>query len=570
MEPSQWQLLPPAPDEYLIASGVPLLIGQLLYNRGIKPDEIDLFLAADNRLVGNPFLLPDMPRAVSRIYQALLSGEKIAVYGDFDVDGITATIVLTECLSLLGGKAITYMPDRHEEGHGLHLEAIEKLYSRGVNLVITVDCGITACEPVKRSQQLGMDIIITDHHIPSQELPQAIAVVDPKRADSPYPSPDLAGVGVSFKLAQALLHKHSKESSLNELLDLVALGTVTDLVPLVGENRHLVKEGLKVLNNTGRIGLQEMFNLAGLKSGQIDTEAISWTLGPRLNAASRMNSASTSYELLITQSSEEASRLARELEKKNAERQKLTDNVLNKVKERLLCRTCPHLLMEGDESYPVGIIGLVAGRLVDEYYKPAIILNVGPEICQGSCRSIPEFDILAALESCHDLFVTFGGHPMAAGFTLARQNLTELEERITRLAADKLGHLNLLPRLTADAEVSLSILGDTLNLIQNLSPFGKNNPSPTFLSRGLEVVEYRSLGNEGKHLQLKLRQDNVIWKAIAFNARKYGSAGVLSLQSEVEAISPPPYIDAIYNVEKTWWNGEEVLRLNILDFAPTT
>ncbi|MDY7018941.1 MAG: DHH family phosphoesterase, partial [Chloroflexota bacterium] len=253
MESSQWQVLPPAPDEYLIASGVPPLIAQLLYNRGIKPDEIDLFLAADHRLTGNPFLLPDMPQAVSRIYQALVSGEKIAVYGDFDVDGITATIVLTECLSWLGCKAIIYMPDRHEEGHGLHLEAIEKLHNQGVKLIITVDCGITACEQVERSQQLGMDIVITDHHIPSEELPQAIAVVDPKRMDSRYPFPDFAGVGVSFKLAQALLHKHSKEASLNELLELVALGTVTDLVPLVGENRHLVKEGLKALNNTHRI-----------------------------------------------------------------------------------------------------------------------------------------------------------------------------------------------------------------------------------------------------------------------------------------------------------------------------
>ena len=555
METTQWQLLTPAPQEYLNASGVPPLIAQLLYNRGVKLDGIDSFFTADYGLMSSPFLLPDISQAVSRIYKALLSKEKIAVYGDFDVDGITATILIVEGLSWLGGKAIPYIPDRHNEGHGLNLGAIEKLHSQGVSLVITVDCGITDCAAAKKVQQIGMDMIITDHHVPLPELPQVVAAINPKRANSHYPFPELAGVGVAFKLLQALLYKHNKEASLHEFLDLVALGTVADLVPLVDENRYLVKEGIKVLNNTRRIGLREMISLAGLNLGQIDTEEISWTLGPRINAASRIDTASTSYELLVTQSSEEAYRLARELEEKNAERQRLTEEVLKKVKEKLVYRAYPPLLIEGDESYPVGIIGLVAGKLVDEFYKPAIILNLDPEKCHGSCRSIAEFNIVAALEKCRDLLITFGGHPMAAGFTLARQNLARLEERIMKLAIDELEHLDLRPKLTIDAEVPLSIFaGDTFNLLQRLSPFGRGNSIPTFLTRKLEVIERRNLGNEGKHLELKIKQGSAIWRAVAFNSGKLRE-------------TLPSYIDAVYNIGNTWWNGEKVLRLNLLDFA---
>jgi single-stranded-DNA-specific exonuclease len=495
--------------------------------------------------------------AVSRIYKALLSREKIAVYGDFDVDGITATVILVEGLSWLGATAVPYLPDRYNEGHGLNLGAIEKLRDQGINLIITVDCGISDCEEVKRAREMGIDMIISDHHVPSEVLPQAVAVINPKREDSRYPFLDLAGVGVAFKLLQALLHKHSREGSLGELLDLVALGTVTDMVPLVGENRYLVKEGIKVLNNTRRIGLQEMINLAGLKPGGIDTEHISWVLGPRINAASRINSASTSYELLIAQSSEEARHLARELEQKNAERQRLTDEVLKKVKERLADRTHLPLLIEGHEDYPLGVIGLIAGRLVEEFHKPAIVLSLGPERCRGSCRSIPEFNIAAALEKSRELLITFGGHPLAAGFTLARQNLAELEGRIMRLAIDQLGHLDLHPELGIDAEVPLSIFdSDTLNMIQKFAPFGRGNPVPTFLTRGVEVVEHRNLGNQGKHLELKIKQGNAIWRAVAFN-----------LGEPQEVV--PSYVYAVYNIEKTWWNGEEVLRLNLLDFAPS-
>jgi single-stranded-DNA-specific exonuclease len=545
------------PDEYSNASDLSPVIAQLLYNRGVKLEEIAPFLAADYRLECNPFLLPDISQAVSRVYKAVLAREKIAVYGDFDVDGVTATVILVEGLSKLGAEVIPYIPDRVNEGHGLKISALEKLQAQGVNLVITVDCGVTDLAEVKQAQEMGMDMIITDHHVPLGSLPQAVAVIDPKRKDSVYPFPDLAGGGVVFKLLQALFHKDGREKSLTRLLDLIALATVTDVVALVGENRYLVKEGLRELNNSSRVGIQEMIKLAGLKLGDIDAGDISWVLGPRLNAGGRMNNASTSYQLLTTQSPEEARLLALELEGKNAERQKLTNEALSRAKEKLAAKSHLPLLIDGDESYSVGVIGLVAGKLVDEFYKPTIIINLGPELCQGSCRSIAEFDIVSALAECHDLLAAFGGHPLAAGFTVTRQNLAQLEQRLMSLAMDQLGHLELRPQLVIDAELPLSTFsGETFNLMQKLSPFGYGNPQPTFLTRQVEVIECRDFGKQGEWLRLKLRQGNVTWQAVDFESQR----------KPEEVLSR---IDIVYNLEKSRWNGEEVLSLSLLDFAPT-
>ena len=543
------------PVEYLSASGFSTLMAQLLYNRGVRPEEIDPFLASDHRLEGNPFLLPDIAQAVSRVYKALLSREKVAIYGDFDVDGVTATVILVEGLSSLGADVTLYLPDRSSEGHGLKIAALERIAAQGVALVITVDCGVTDLIEVERAQQMGMDMIITDHHIPPDRLPQAVAVVDPKRKDSVYPHPDLAGAGVAYKLLQALFHKNSREQSLARFLDLVALATVTDLSPMVGENRYLVKAGLRELNNSSRLGIQEMVKLAGLKLGELGSEDIAWVLGPRLNAAGRINDASTSYKVLTTQSSEEARLLALELEKKNVERQRLSQEGLSRARERLTAKLHLPVLMEGDESYLVGIIGLVAGKLVDEFYKPAVVVSIGPELCRGSCRSIPEFNIVSALENCRDLVTAFGGHPLAAGFSVPRRNLAELEQRLVDLATEQLSHLDLRPQLAVDAEIPLAVLaGDTFNLIQELGPFGRGNPQPTFLTRQVEVVECRNFGGRGEWLRLKRKQGNVTWRAVDFESRRK--------REEI-----PSCMDIVYKLEKSRWNGEQVLSLNLLDFA---
>ncbi len=551
----QWHLLPAAPEAYLRASSLPPLIAQLLYNRGVKTDEIESFLTVDHRLEGNPFLFPDMTQAVDRIYKALLSREKIAIYGDFDVDGITAIVVVAEGLSWLGGEVVPYIPDRVDEGHGLNSVAMKKLRSQGISLIITVDCGVSDINAVQETGKLGMDVVITDHHLPFEKLPRATAVVDAKRNDSRYPFSDLAGVGVALKLLQALFYQDSRKAQLRGLLDLVALGTVDDMVPLVGENRYLVSRGLRVLNNTRRLGLQELIKQAGLEIGKIDAGQISWTLGPRLNAAGRTGDALASYHLLTTQSLDEAHSLAAELERRNRERQKLTAEVLDKVKKRIQLKAKLPVIIEGDEGYPVGVIGIVASRLAREFNKPVIIVNLGEELCRGSCRSISEFNIALALEECRDLLVSFGGHPLAAGFTVKREDLAQLEEKLMDLGTSQLSHLDIQPKLTIDAEIPLSALnGEILNLIRALAPFGVGNPEPTFVSRGVEVVESHNFGNEGKHLELKLRQNHVTWQAFDFNSEE--------LAEEI-----PTHIDIVYQLGKGHWGAEEVLRLNLVDFA---
>ena len=500
-------------------------------------------------------MLPDMAQAVERIYKALLSGEKIAVYGDFDVDGITATIVMVEGLSWLGGKAVPYIPDRIREGHGLNSAAIRELQSQGVELIITADCGVANIDEVKEARKAGVDMVITDHHSPLGELPPAVAVVDARREDSRYPFSELAGVGVALKLQQALFHQDSRKERLDGLLELVALGTVADMAPLVGENRYLVSAGLKALNNTRRPGLKELSRSAGLKEGGIDTEQILWVLGPRINAAGRMGGAGVSYRLLTTQSPEEARALAEELEERNSERQKLTDEVLNKVKERIASKVGLPLIIEGDEAYPVGVLGIAAGRLVDEFYKPAIMINLGGDLCRGSCRSIAEFNIVLALEECRDLLVGFGGHPGAAGFTVKRQNLAQLEKKLMSRGESQLSKLALKRELTIDADIPLSALdAEALALIQKLAPFGQGNPQPTFLSRGVKVVECRNIGSKGEYLKMKLEQDKAVWEAVDFS-RRMPAGGV------------PGSIDAVYRLDKSYWGGEEVLCLNLVDFV---
>ena len=559
MNHSRWNLLPPVSDRHSGDTlGLPPLITQLLYNRGLtEPSQSQLFINADKRLSNDPLLLPDMHRAVARIYQALLSGENIAIYGDFDADGITATALLVQGLSALGGKVIPYIPHRLTEGYGLKITALENLYKQGISLVITVDCGITALSQVKKAKRMGLDIIITDHHTASAEIPPAKAIIDPKLPDSAYPFSELAGVGVAFKLLQALFQGVGKEKPLDELIDLVALGTIADMVPLLGENRYLAKEGLKLINATPRLGVKEMAAQSGLNIGSLDSESISWVIAPRLNAAGRLQHAMTSYNLLMTDSPQEAQGISVWLEQKNAERQQLTTRVLAKAREQVLAQGISPLLIASDNDYPGGIMGLVAGRLSEEFYRPAILIRTGGQTSSGSCRSIPEFDIILALSQCRHLLSQFGGHSQAAGFTLPTKNLARLKQTLLQIATTELAGVELLPRLDIDAEVSLPGLGgDTFRIIQQLAPFGQGNPAPVFLSRKVEVVDCQPMGGGGEHLRLRLKQGGTVWGGVGFRMGSY-----------LAEVSSP--LDIVYNLEIDQWGGEERLRLNIMDFAPS-
>jgi single-stranded-DNA-specific exonuclease len=552
-----WNLLPQIENTDEI-DGVPSLIVQLLRNRNISdPKQIELFLSNDTRVEADPFLLPDIQPAVSRIYRALLSGEKIVIYGDFDADGITATALLVQGLSALGGDVIPYIPHRTAEGYGLRASALEKLHQQGISLVITVDTGITAFAEIKRAQKLGMDVIITDHHVPLSTLPPALAVVDPKRSDSIYPTPDIAGVGVAFKLLHAVVKGNGRENILKRSLDLVALGTVTDMVPLVGENRYWVTSGLDLLNRTQRLGLQELMRYTRLQPGNLDAQSISWVLGPRINAAGRIDNATTSYRLLMTDNQEEASSLAVELENKNSERLKQTNELLDKAVETIVAAGIERpLLMAGGEDFAPGVMGLVAGRLADRYYRPVIIFKIGREISRGSARSINQFDLMVALKECQDMLSNFGGHTRAAGFTIPTRNLNDFQNRIYDLAKKKLEGLDLRPHVDIDADVPLSTFrGDTFERMQQLAPFGMGNPLPTFLSRRVEVNEMRQVGGKKEHIKLRLKHDGITWDAIGFGLGDYS-----------EEITT--YLDIVYNLDLDRWNGEEKLRLSLLDFHP--
>ena len=557
MSHTHWNILPPIHIGQSGLSDISPLMLQILYNRGVfDPADIERFLQIDNRSESDPFLLPDMEEAVTRTQWAIEFGEKIAIYGDFDADGITATALLVEGLSALGADVIPYIPNRLTDGYGLKMDALDKLRKQGVRLVITVDNGITALEEVEHGMAMGIDIIVTDHHIPLSTLPKASAVVNPRRIDSLYPFLDLAGVGVACKFLQAMRKRCGADDGDDSFLELVAIGTVADMMPLVGENRYWIKRGLEIINTTKRLGLQEMFQCAGIKPGMVETSTISWSIGPRINAAGRIDSATTSYKLLVTQDRDEAKQLASDLEAKNAERLQMTVDLQKRAREKIVVEgTGRWLLMTGDSDYPEGITGLVAGRLTDEFYRPVILLTIGQESTRGSGRSIREFNIMAALEQNADILLKFGGHKRAAGFTIATANLNALKQRLYDLAHKELSGLDLRPHIDIDADIPLSFCGgDTFSQIQRLAPFGFGNPVPVFLSRGVQVVEAKPVGAHESHLRMRVKNNGIIWDVMGFG-----------LGEQLKEVSS--HIDIVYSMEIDRWNGEEKLRLKLLDFS---
>lgn len=556
MAHTHWKLLPDA-EKPLLFRGAGSLVSRLLYNRGITDhSDAEIFLKADKRLAIDPFSVPDMHQAVSRVYKALLSGEKIAVYGDFDADGITATALLVQGLSELGGDVVPYIPHRMQEGYGLRIPALEKLRKQGVTLVITVDTGITAFDEIEKARKMGMEILVTDHHVPLAELPPAGIIVDPKRTDSACPFKEFAGVGVAYKLMEGLLSGGGHDDLLNSSLELVTVGTITDMSPLISENRYWVKSGLRLLHRTRRIGLVELMNVAGIEKSRLTTDSISYQIGPRLNSAGRLDDAGTSYQLLVTQDHAQARILATELEEKNKERQRLVAETYDKARRQILEDGADRvILMASDADYPPGVIGLVAGRLADEFYRPVILFKIGADSCRGSARSIPEFDLMEALKTCHHLLTKYGGHARAAGFNAHTRDMQQLQKRLRSLAEEQLTGLDLRPHINIDAEVSLSAFaGGTFEEMRQLEPFGMGNPAPVFLSRKVEVVEQKLVGSQNDHIKLKLKQDGIVWDTMGFRLGNY--LGELSR-----------HIDIVYSVEVDNFNGKGQLRLNLLDFT---
>jgi len=573
----RWDISPPVPRRQLdrLSQVHPLLV-QILFNRGVTdPEDADAFLNGRARF-DDPSRMRGIPAAVARIRAAIRAGEPIVVYGDFDADGVTSTALLVQALTALGAHVSPYIPHRVDEGYGLHNDALDKIAAAGARLVITVDCGIRSRDEVAHGNKLGLDMIVTDHHSIQLDdegrdiLPPALAVINPKQQADPYPFRDFAGVGLAFKLAQALLLAEQREPILpappaleeRDLLDLVALGTVADLAPLLGENRSLVQRGLAELNRPRRPGIQAMLEEAKVAPGKVDATAIGFVLGPRINAAGRLKHAKLSYDLLTAPDTLTARPLAEELAALNRERQNLTLTKVELAQQQIAAdrdgrgeRGDRYLYLVAHPDFESGIVGLVAGRLVEDLYRPVLVAKVGDEETHGSARSISEFNITAALDECRELLVRHGGHAAAAGFAVKNANLETLRSRLEAIAERELAGRNLVPSLSVDALVTLADLDQALVAqLGGLEPCGYANPQPVFASTGLEVLSARLVGSDGKHLKLAVRdpRTRTAMDAIAFRMGEwYGHL--------------PSRVDLAYAVEINEFNGRKSLQLNVKD-----
>jgi single-stranded-DNA-specific exonuclease len=569
-----WRIFAPAPEDFCQETGEHRLLLQVLYNRGLRTaTEIRDFLDSEDAVLENPFRLPDMEPAVARLVQAIEREEVICVYGDFDADGVAATALMVSALQAAGAQVGPYIPDRVDEGYGLNEDALAAIAEKATVLV-TVDCGMRANAEVAFAQSRGLDVIVTDHHSIGPALPPALAVVNPRRLNGAADLDRLAGVGVAFRLAQAVLRTvadgpggrlapDAAEDIEAELLDLVALGTVADMMPLLGENRSLVRRGLAVLNTKPRPGLAALFHYSDLRPGSVDTTAISFRLAPRINAAGRLAHAKQAYRLLRTQDPAEAYTFAAELEELNTRRRSLTEAAQAEAEARLaaLDGEDPALLFIHSPNLASGIVGLVAGKLTDRYYRPTVVVEEGEEESRGSARSIAEFDISDALDEVRHYLVRHGGHSRAAGFTIKTAYLGEFAAALTSVAERKLGDRSALrPTLQIDAETDLGAVNWGLQKqFSRLEPTGYENWPPLLLSRAVRVREVRTVGS-GKHLKLVLDAGDhgLVVDAIAFNRGESAAA-----------LSQDMRIDVVYHVEANEWQGRQRLQLNVQDLRPT-
>ena len=552
----EWRLRPDPPDGFAQTIGFPDFQARLLYNRDVRSrTEAEAFLAADLRLSNDPFLLPDMQIAVDRLRRAVDAGETIAVFGDFDADGLTGAAIATMALTELGAKVVPYLPDRTSEGHGLNPLAVGSIRAQGVTTMITVDCGTTSANEVELASALGIDTIVTDHHALSGTLPRASAVVNPKREESQYPYLGLTGAGLSYKLVEALWADLGRQLP-EHLLEIAALGTVADVGPLTGENRYIVKRGLELLNSTCHPGLEALIARCGLEKGKIDSRAVSFSLVPRLNASGRLGDASLSLHLLTATAKEEAVSLADRLEQANDRRRQLSQLAFTQAMdqvEREGSSSDPIIFVEHGEWTP-GILGLVAGRLSEAFHRPVAAIAVGPQVSRASMRSIPEFDVVEALSRIGDRLVRFGGHAAAAGFAVSTQGLDELKATVRDIASSQISAAEVVPSIEIDCEAAPDIVDLTnLDFIESLAPFGEGNPDPVLMTREMRVSESRTVGRGKAHLKMWLVHRGRMWEAIAFN------------QGDRD-VSAGDVVDVVYNAGLNDWGGVSRVELRVLDF----
>lgn len=555
---NRWLIPEPRPVAALEALGdLPLLGRQVLAARGLdQAAAVRAFLAREDP-GHDPFSLPGMPAAVDRVLQAVEGGEKVAVYGDYDADGITATAILCLGLRALGLAPVAHLPDRFAEGYGLRAEALSLLGGQGVSLVITVDCGVRSVGEVAWARSQGIDVIVTDHHLAGSELPPARAVVNPRLEGTAYPYAGLSGAGVAYKLLQAV-SATCPNLRPDATLDLVAIGTIADLAPLNGENRYLVAQGLDVLRQSPRLGLAELIRVAGARGAEVNAASIAFGVAPRLNAVGRLHSPRPALDLLLAEDQIEAARLAQDLDQANRTRQGVTRREFEKAREQVLSQqSLPALLTVHSRDLGEGILGLVAARLTEEFYRPSLVARVGDETVRASLRSVAEFPITAALERISDQLIEFGGHATAAGFTAATDKLEPIGRALEAMAADVLqGELGA--ELRVDAVASLNQLDEVLmRFLDQFEPTGQGNPPVLFAARNLEVLSKRAVGSDGAHLKLLLRDQQRSMDAIGFR-----------LGDRLKDL--PRQVDILFNLERNNYLGVGSLQLNLKDVRPAS
>ena len=560
----RWKVAIPIPihvDQEL--SEFSALFRQLLFNRGIDTVEAArAFVNCTTPFSTDPFYIKDMDIAVERLHNAIITGEKIAIYGDYDADGVTASALMIEFLKACWVTPISYIPNRFNEGYGLNMDAIDSLASQGVNLIITVDCGVRSVAEIQHAHDLGMSMIITDHHLPGAEPLAADAIINPKQPGDFYPEKMLAGVGLAYKLVQGYLTRYPVEGvEAEHWLDLVAIGTVADLAPIAGENRMLIDGGLKKIRSCSRQGLFSLAQVSGMDLAKTDTGKIGFVLGPRLNAAGRIDSAEMALDLLMTQDFLKAGLLAQQIEQQNDQRQALTREIQARAID---------LALEGDPNTPIifatspdfseGVVGLAASRIVEMYYRPAVVGRQDETTTVASCRSIPQFNITAALDQCEDLLVRYGGHAAAAGFTVTNENLAKLYERLSSIAKEQFANADLTPELEIDREIMLEnvtqkYVPGILSDIAALQPTGRGNPDALFCSRNCRVVSARQVGSESTHLKMTIQAGSQIFDTIAFRQGYWYN-------------DLPELVDIAYTFEINSYMGRQNLQLNIKDIQP--
>ncbi len=539
---------------------IPPIIARMLLCRGISGNAAaERFFEPSLDLLYDPFLLHDMQRAVDRLRKAILSEEKILIYGDYDVDGITSVSFLYLILKELGAEVSYYIPDRQSEGYGLSINGIEEARQSGTNLIITVDCGITGHVEIDAAHAHGIDVIVCDHHEPGETLPRAYAVIDPKLEHSTYPFRELAGVGVTHKLCQGLLLRMEIDLSILEnYLELVAIGTAADIVPLVDENRVFVKEGIERLNESENIGIKALLQVAGLSGKEISTGHIIFIIAPRINAVGRMGDAQRAVRLLTTDDPAEAIEIANILEQENRHRKNVDEETFRQaltIAEEQYAQGSARSLILHQRGWHPGVIGIVASRVVERFYRPTVLISVDNGVGKGSARSIEGFDLHDALKQCEDLLIGFGGHKYAAGLSIAEEQIPAFHERFEQVAASRLQPEQLIPKLTIDAELRLyEIDALFLKLLRMFAPFGPLNTRPVFMSRNLQIFGTPTIVG-GNHLKFKVRDSGATFEVIGFNM-----GGLLPRIQQ-----PEHTIDLVYVIEENEYNGRKTIQLRAKD-----